>query len=297
MRPGTRPFGIGVGLLAALLANVVPAARALEIPREPRVRGSAAPTDTTPPAGPTLPYGSTVLLVLDDKISSATTRPGTKIRLHVARAVVVNGVTLAPAGAPATLDIVTASGAEGGDRDGAVQIHLEPLQLPGRSEALLIRAPHEYLTMERSAGQLSTREATDTIGDIFIPYHILYHVLRPGQQFVLPVGSILRAQTAETIDASDPSAIVFSTPAPFRSMDDTPHSDVTEAPLFTPAPERPHPLPKGRPTLPPSPAPGSSALPSPGAAATATAASPGQPLPAATATIPTGPASPATPAP
>lgn len=78
---------------------------------------------------------------------------------------------------------------------------------------------------------------------------------------VLPAGSILRAETAATIDASDPRAIVLSTPPPFSSTYDVPHADLTAPPFYTPAPMRPHPLPRGKPTLPPKPPPSPSAAP------------------------------------
>jgi hypothetical protein len=207
--------------------------------------------------------------------------------MHLQTPLVVNGVTLAPQGAPATFAVVTTRKAQTGDEDGAIQIHLDPLKLPGRDAPLPVRAVHEYLTREFTAGQEATRSTTDTLGDIFIPYHSLYHALRPGHQMVLPVGSILRAETAATIDASDPHTVVFSTPPPFTSTYDVPHADLTAAPLYTPAPMRPKPLPKGKPTLPPKPpsaeptsSAGAAASMSPAAAESGTPAATGTTLPA-----------------
>jgi hypothetical protein len=105
---------------------------------------------------------------------------------------------------------------------------------------------------------------------------VLYHAFRKGQQFVLPPGAVLRTQTAATIDATNPRALVLSTPPPFESTYDTPHSDLTAQPLYTPAPMRPRPLPHGRPTLPPSPTP--TAVPS-----TSPTSSPASPAPSAVA--------------
>jgi hypothetical protein len=233
---------------------------------------SESPT-LPPESGKTLPYGSQLDFVLDDKINSGTIVPGTTVHMHLYKPLIVNGVTLADAGAPATFSVITARKAHSGDEDGAIQIHLDPLALPGRNMSLPIRAFHEYLTVDHTTGQLSTLAATDTIADIFIPGHFIYHALRSGRQMVLPVGSILRAETDATIDATVPSHVVFSTPPPFVSHFDSPHADLTPPPFYTPAPPRPKPLPKGKPTLPPSPVPTPTATPEPSAPATAAAPS------------------------
>jgi hypothetical protein len=305
MREGTRSFGVALALVATLLLAIAPEARALPPPEPPRVVKSAEPTPA--PAGATLPYGSMLMFVLDDKISSAATKPGTTIHMHLKSSLVLNGVTVAPAGAPATLEVVTTQPSAMGNIDGAVQIHLDPLILAGENRALPLRAYHEYVTIERTTGQMSTRDATDTIGDIFIPYHVLYHYLRSGRQLVLPAGSVVPARTEATIDASDPKDIVLSTPPPFESTYDPPHSDLTAPPLYTPAPERPHPLAHGRPTLPPKPSASSEASPAAtasgivpaGQASASPAAGTASSAPAVEATgmLPPGPASPNTPQP
>ena len=221
-------------------------------------------------SGAVLPYGSTLYFVLDDKVNSGTTAPGTVVHMHLRAPIVLGGRTVALAGTPATFTVITTSKAQTGDVDGAVQIHLDPLTLPARNVVLPIRAFHEYLTIEMSAGQLATRATTDEIADVFVPYHSLYHAFRKGHQMVLPVGSVLRAETDATLDATSPKTLVISTPPPFVSTFDAPHADLTAAPFYTPAPMRPRPLPRGKPTLPPrSPSPS----PSPAAAGTAGAPS------------------------
>ncbi len=260
MRHDARIIAGAIGLQAAFLLGVTPAARALPPPAPPKGPPSAASPTPAPP-GTTLPYGSIIFFVLDDAVNSGTTEPGTTVHMHLKSPIVVNGVTVAAAGAPATFAVITTLKANTGDEDGAIEIHLDPLKLPGRDMVLPVRALHEYLTRELTAGQEATRSTTDTIGDILIPYHVLYHALRPGHQMVLPAGSILRAETAATIDASDPRAIVLSTPPPFSSTYDVPHADLTAPPFYTPAPMRPHPLPRGKPTLPPKPPPSPSAAP------------------------------------
>ena len=275
-------FATVAGLIAASLLSVASVARALPPPEPPRSAPSSSPTPTLP--GTSLPFGSPLFFVLDDKVDSASTVPGTKIRMHLRTPLDVNGVELAAAGAPASMVVLSTLKAQSGDLDGAVQIHLDPLPLPGREMSLPIRALHEYLTIELTAGQETTRATTDTIADIFVPYHVIYRVFRRGRQLVLPVGSVLRAQTAATVDASNVRAVVLSTPPPFTSSYDTPHADLTPAPIYTPAPERARPLPKGKPTLPPTPKPTATPTDQPSAAASAAtpAASPSTdpPLPA-----------------
>ena len=240
---------------AAMLAFAPMLARAIPPPEPPRSTPSG-PASLAPAApGATLPFGSTILLVLDDKIDSGSSKPGTIIHMHLREPLVVNGANVAAAGTPATLEIVTTRHAQSGDVDGAVQVHLDPIALPGRHEALPVRAYHEYLTIELTSGQRATRSTTDTIADIFVPYHVIYHAFRRGRQLVLPVGSVLRAQTGATIDARDPKAIVLTSPPPFVSTNDEPHAELTPPPFYTPAPARPKPLPKGKPTLPPTPVP------------------------------------------
>ena len=285
MRRGARRSVVRSALcalgFAAAWPLLSPPAGALPPPLEPRSKTSAEPS-AEPTDGAVLPYGSPLFFVLDDKISSASTKPGTVIHMHLKSALVVNGVTLAPSGAPETLQIITARPAHTGDEDGAVDVHFDPFPLPGRQQPLPVRALHEYLTMERTAGNLATRDTTDTIGDIFIPGHELYHMFRPGQQLVLPPGAVLRAFTAATIDASNTHSVVLTTPPPFESTFDTPHSDLTAAPMYTPAPMRPRPLPRGKPTLPPTPVP----TPEPTAAAASSAPASAAPASAAPVTGP-----------
>jgi hypothetical protein len=213
--------------------------------------------------------------VLLDAVNSGSTPPGTIVHMKLQSPLIVGGVTLAPAGAPATFTVVTTAKAQTGDVDGAIQIHVDPFTLPGRDEVLPIRAYHEYLTVEHTTGQLTTREAADQTADVFVPYYIFYQAFRKGRQMVLPVGSVLRAETDATVDARNPRAIVIATPPPFTSTFDPPHADLTAAPFYTPAPGPPHPLPKGKPTLPPRlPSPAPASAPSPAASSADAGGSP-----------------------
>jgi hypothetical protein len=204
--------------------------------------------------------------------------------MHLRDPLVLQGTTIALAGTPATFTVVNVSKAESGDVNGAIQIHLDPLTLAG-GLTLPIRAFHEYLTMEMTGGQIATRSTTDTVEDVFIPYAPLYQLLRKGHQMVLPVGSVLRAETDATLDATHPKSLVISTPPPFVSNFDPPHADLTAAPFYTPAPMRPHPLPHGRPTLPPKPSPSPEAT-APAATASAAAVPAGSPAASAPIAVP-----------
>ena len=111
--------------------------------------------------------------MIDDKVNSGTTAPGTVVHMHLRDPLVLQGTTIALAGTPATFTVVNVSKAESGDVNGAIQIHLDPLTLAG-GLTLPLRAYHEYLTMEMTGGQIATRSTTDTIEDVFIPYAPLY---------------------------------------------------------------------------------------------------------------------------
>ncbi len=241
-----------------MVVGVGNAVHALPAPAPPLSPPKAGPSTSPTPNGATLPFGSPILFVLDDPVNSGSTPTGTTIRMHLRAPLVVNGITLAPAGAPGSFSVVSTRKAQSGDIDGAVQIYVNPLVLPSRHLSLPLRAIHEYLSRELTGGQEATRMTTDTVTDVFVPYAILYQALRKGHQMVMPVGTILRAETDATIDATNPANVVLATPPPFVSNYDPPHSDLTPAPFFTPPPTLPHPLRHGKPTLPPrspSPAP------------------------------------------
>ena len=238
--------------MAAAAFGLAPAARALPPPdvpiSNPTVAPTAAPVDTA-----VLPLGSPIDFVLDDTISSSKSQAGSIVHMHLKNDLIVNNVKLAPAGTPATLRILGAHRATAGDNDGSLQIAIPPLDLPDRG-ALPIRANHEYLTIDRTGGQLSTRSTTDTITDVFVPGAVLSNALRKGRDFVLPPGSVLRAQTAATVDAHDPQAIVVVLPRPMVMNLDAPHADFTPSPIYTPQPAPPpkrKPTPKPSPTAPP----------------------------------------------
>ena len=245
--------------LVALACAAGPAARALPVPLADKTHPAATPSP--PPANiSVLPVGSPLYFVLDDGLSSARSRAGDVVHLHLRDPLIVNGAIVAPAGSPATLTIVRTHHAASGDNDGSVQINLQPMALP-TGGPLPLRAINEYLTIDHTAGQLSTRDATDTVIDIFMPTYVLWQIMRKGHEYVLQPGTVIRVLTAASVDARDPHAIVVVNPPPLLSGGDPPHASITESPFFTPAPLAPAQPRRGRHAL-PSPSPSPSPAPS-----------------------------------
>jgi hypothetical protein len=255
---------LALGLMA-LVFGLATSVHALPPPEAPRSKPSYTPSPA-PANAVILPFGSPIDFVLDDTISSSRSKAGEIVHIHLRQPLVVNGVTLAAAGTPATLTILNVHAAAASDNDGSVQITIQPLDVEGK-RTLPIRASHEFLTIEHTGGQLATRSATDTITDVFIPYGILYTLFRKGHNFVLPPGAVLRALTNATIDASDPSAVAIVAPSPMTINNDVPHADFTPAPFYTPIPPRPKRTPSPKPTRPPTPPPTPEPTPTPEATA------------------------------
>jgi hypothetical protein len=202
-----------------------------------------------------LAAGTILNVILDEEIDSRTASAGTLVKVHLEKPLQLGGVTLAPAGAPGTLKIVAARKAVAPDRDGSLEIYLEPLPLAGHGN-LPLRAVREYLSIDVSAGQASTNEATDLAKDIAIPGHAIYRAVRKGRDISLPAGSIVAARTDAKIDATNPAAIAIVAPAPFVTNTDPIHSDFTPIPVFTFAPQLPkRPRPSPAPSVAPSSAP------------------------------------------
>jgi hypothetical protein len=247
-----RGVAAAVGLLA-LACGLTPAARALPPPETPPYTPTATPSP--PPSGiAVLPYGSPLYFVLDQPASSNRSKAGDVIAMHLREALTINGVTLAPAGAQGSLTVVSTRKSGSGDQDGALQINVHALTLAGHPD-LPLRAIHEYLTVDHTAGQLTTRDATDQVTDIFVPYAFLVNALRKGYEYTLPRGAVLRVLTNATIDARNPNAIAILPPTPIVNGGDAPYADFTPAPIYTPVPLQPRKTPSPKPTRPPTPAP------------------------------------------
>jgi hypothetical protein len=201
---------------------------------------------------------SSVIFVLDGSISSVASKKNDLVRAHLKDALTLEGTTVAPAGTPVEVKILDAQGAQSGDVYGYVDIYFLPMRLPDGRE-LPLRAPTSHLTINVTAGHASTVGVEDTVGDIFIPFHVLYHVFRKGRNFVLDPGSEIRARTEATIKVTPNGTIAVTTPVPVVIGGGTPHPAFSAMPFATPGekfmPHQATPKPSPAPTPSPSPSP------------------------------------------
>ncbi|MEO6834977.1 MAG: hypothetical protein ABI231_03605 [Candidatus Tumulicola sp.] len=222
-----------------------------------------------------LPFDSGLVFVLDDPISSKSSRTGQIVGAHLKEPIAVGGRIVAPAGTLAKIRIVAVSAADIGDVYGFVDVFFEPLDLPD-GRVLPLRAPIARLAPHDSTGHESTVALEDTIEDQVIPYHYLYHIFRKGKNFVLGAGSELPARTEAALTVLPNGTIAIETPRPPRQNLQMPKPTFPIEPEATPfAPgtgpksrKTPAPVPTPTPTPwetpePPTPTPSPSASTSP----------------------------------
>lgn len=198
----------------------------------PKPGSSAAVTPS--PQSNSLPLDSTLTFVLDDAVSSGSSKADEIVRAHLKNALALDGHVLAPAGTPARIRILDAAPAQNPDIYGFVDIYFEPLTLPdGRT--LPIRAPSAHLSVNPSSGHQATVGIENTIGDIFLP-GVLFHAMRKGRNFTLSPGAEIRARTQATLTLVRNGTIAITTPAPLIFDEATPHSSFSGAALATPNP-------------------------------------------------------------
>jgi hypothetical protein len=140
------------------------------------------------------------------------------------------------------------------------------LTLPGRG-SLPVTPLHEFVNIDRTAGHDSTGTLADEAVEVFVPLYSIAKVFRKGRELTLPRGSIVRARTDASIDASSVQHVIIATPAPYQLETDVPHAVFTPIPLYTASPSmlnpprhsraKPTPTPEATatPTVAPSPAP------------------------------------------
>lgn len=241
-----------------MLAAIFPlsAVPVLAVPVSTPAPGNAPAPAATATFG-ILPINSSVVFVLDDPISSSSSRKNDVVRAHLKSAIVVGSLTLAPANTPVKIDVLDAEPAQIGDVYGFVDIYFRSLHLAD-GRVLPLRAPTSHLTVNVSAGHQSTVGAEDTVGDIVVPY-VIYHAFRKGRNFVLGAGSEIRARTEATVSVTGNGALAITTPVPIAVAGNTPHPTFSAAPLATPGekfqPVRPSPKPTPSPTPKTSPSP------------------------------------------
>lgn len=245
-------IAIAAACAAAMFGGSSAPAAAIVIPTPPpppRVEPTSTPTGT--PNSTVLPFDSSLFFVLDDTISSHTA-PGTHVRAHLRDPIVLLGRTVVPAGTPVAIEVTQSAAAQVGNVDGSVEFYFGSLALPG-GKSLPLSTPTARIDPHMTAGQESTRALTDTVGDIFIPGHFLYHILRKGADVTLRPGTVIRARTAAALTLAH-GAVAVSTPAPFVTDSEAPHAAFSIAPLATP-PGFQTPAPKRSPAAQPSPTP------------------------------------------
>lgn len=227
-RKPAKPAGaLALAALAAALSASPQTARAIVVP-DTHTSASPAPVANQN----ALPLDSSLFLVLDDTISSRG-QAGKTIRAHLRDPIVVGGITVAPKGTPAQITVVHTQGAQMANVDGSVDIYIEPLTLPNGSSLPLI-TPTAHIDPHVSAGQASTRGISDTVQDIFIPYHYLYHMLRKGMEVNLGPGTVIRARTAAELRAVH-GAVAIVTPPPIAGGVGAPTAPFRPAAVATPA--------------------------------------------------------------
>jgi hypothetical protein len=235
-KPKKKPVKMGRAALAALAAAAVAVsmsaspqtARAIVVPK---TTGSAAPLPEPSASKTDVPSNSSLFFVLDGDVSSHS-QEGTLVRAHLRDPLVVGGITAAPAGAPVQIRIVHSTGAQLANVDGSVDIYFQPLTLATGGTLPLV-TPTGHIDPHLTAGQASTRGVTDTVGDIFIPYHFLYHMLRKGMEVDLKPGTVIRARTAAELRFTAGSLAIITPPA-IAGAADAPRAAIKIAPVATP---------------------------------------------------------------
>ncbi|HKU67050.1 MAG TPA: hypothetical protein VJP85_04660 [Candidatus Baltobacteraceae bacterium] len=216
---------------AAVGAGPQPA-RAIVVPTPPPQRGATpVSTPTVTPNATILPLDSSLFFVLDDAMSSRE-KPGTVVRAHLRDPIVLQGRTIAAAGTPVEIELYETTPAHMGNEDGSIDIYFRPLTLAD-GKSIPLTTPTSHIDPRVSVGQYNTRATVDTVGDIFIPGHFIYHMLRKGHDVTLGAGTVLRARTGASVMLSH-SGLVVATPQPFLTIQDTPHPGFSPAPMYTP---------------------------------------------------------------
>ncbi|HVA36294.1 MAG TPA: hypothetical protein VNJ51_01640 [Candidatus Dormibacteraeota bacterium] len=227
----------------------------------------AAPAAIAPKPGRTpapkdvLPLNTALVLELDDEVNTATAKQGQTFRAHLKDPIMLDGLTVAPAGTPVIGQVVFDSRASAPDHDGYMSVTFGPLKLAG-GQSLPLRPFSSTWDIHVTAGEESTAEVTDVVKDIFIPYHYLYRQFRKGSDLDLKPGTTVHAVTMGTVRmiAGNPQVEVLQ---PVRLGTAVPFTTVTPIPLFTPQPLiKATPKPGPSPSAAPSPSPSADAAPS-----------------------------------
>ncbi|QUT06453.1 hypothetical protein KFK14_03000 [Sphingobium phenoxybenzoativorans] len=140
----------------------------------------------------TLPEGTPVHLQTRDDLSSKDARKGDKVELTVAEPVIVNGVTVIPAGAPATGEISRARDNGLLGRSGKLEIEVTQVSADGRIVPL--------------RGQQNAKGKAGTIGAVgagvvFLPLAIVVK----GKEAKIPAGTKVDVYVDQPVQLTDTS--------------------------------------------------------------------------------------------
>jgi len=256
-RVNLRALALALAFFAIASATFFPArrVRAIVIATPPPLRPIAAAL-----ARPRATSNS-LFFTLDDPLSSVTSQRGEVVLAHLTYPLVVDGITLAPAGSPERVRVLNVRAASSGDTYGYVDIFFEPFLLADGLRLPLV-APSSRLTVHSTIGHESTVGVEDTVANILFPPHVLYQVFRRGRNINLGKGTQIRAQEGAQIAIADGKAFI-ATPPPLPILSATPATAFTPIPLMTPAHPR---VPRAKagaraPSPSPSPSPSPTASP------------------------------------
>jgi hypothetical protein len=118
--------------------------------------------------------------------------------------------------------VVTATRRAGAGVSGELFLRIEPIHLAD-GLSLPLRLLHPVLSPLLVA---ANRE------DIVFPANART-LPKDGSDLILPVGTILRATTTATLDATNPDRITLQTPPPYTLSTTEPYAAFTPIPLFT----------------------------------------------------------------
>lgn len=179
--------------LAAGLMLAAPAATAQTAETVPPATFVAPPPEA--PATITVPAGTEIVVEFVDAQSSRTSQTGALVTLRLAAPIVVDGRTIAAAGALAGGEVIDAARSGMGGRQGKLIISGRFVEIGG--QRVRIRGLRVF-----AAGEDNSREAVNTM--ILVPYVGFMGGFIQGGETEIPAGS--RAQARLAVDVIVPIA-------------------------------------------------------------------------------------------
>ena len=151
--------------------------------------GPASPAAAQAPAstGSVLPSGTTVYVVLDEDLSTATAVVGDRFRVVVSQDVIAEGTTVIPRGAVGWGEVTFVSNRGGFGKSGILGISLRTLELGGRNIALDGRYREEGTSRDGA-----------TVATFFVAG--VFAGLIKGGDGGIPRGRELKARIGENLD-------------------------------------------------------------------------------------------------